>query len=403
MMLETDRDWGPILRMRSFFPAFPALLPVLLLPACMPAAGPDASAIVATSEAAGATYQVVDVTPALAEALAAPPQASLSETFGQAGGAPDIRIGVGDTLVVTIFEAASGGLFSGSPGTLGEAAKSISMPPQPVSRAGTVSVPYVGAVQAAGRTPAEVQATIEAALQDKAIEPQVIVTVASPESTFVTVSGDVGASGRIPLSLGGDRLLDVIAAAGGATSGAYETQVRLTRGAQSATLPLARIVEDPGENVYLRPDDQVFVYKDAETYTVLGAAARNASVPFDAGRLTLAEVVGRSGGLVDDRADPDGVFVFRHEAPDLYAAAAQSQGHAAAIPAAAQPAGVPVVYRFDFQQPGALFAAQRFVMRDNDLVYVSNAPAADLQKFLSIIGSGLGTARTSTTVVNGTI
>jgi polysaccharide export outer membrane protein len=34
-----------------------------------------------------------------------------------------------------------------------------------------------------------------------------------------------------------------------------------------------------------------------------------------------------------------------------------------------------------------LFAAQDFAIRDKDVLYVSNAPIADLQKFLSIVSS----------------
>ena len=60
------------------------------------------------------------------------------------------RSGSGDMVAVSIFEAASGGLFSGETGTLGGGSKSVSLPEQPVSRNGTLSIPYVGQVRAAG-------------------------------------------------------------------------------------------------------------------------------------------------------------------------------------------------------------------------------------------------------------
>ena len=44
------------------------------------------------------------------------------------------------------------------------------------------------------------------------------------------------------------------------------------------------------------------------------------------------------------------------------------------------------------------FAAQRFLMRDNDIIYVSNAPATDLQKFLGILTGGLGSAARATSL-----
>ena len=173
-------------------------------------------------------------------------------------------------------------------------------------------------MRAAGLTPAEVQRAIEVALKDKAIEPQVIVTVTSSPSTFVTVAGDVGKPGRLPLNLGGDRLLDAIATAGGSKAADYNTFVRLTRGGSSATVSLARVVRDPGQNIYLRPNDLVYVYTDPQVYTAFGATLRNATVPFTTDRLTLAEAVGQAGGLNDIRADPHGVFVFRYEDPEVY-------------------------------------------------------------------------------------
>jgi polysaccharide export outer membrane protein len=338
---------------------------------------------------------VVDLDAGIADTLAAGQYESFTSTFGSAGGAPDLRIGVGDTVVVTIYEAASGGLFSGEAGTLGAASKSVSLPPQPVARNGMISVPYVGQVRAEGLTPVQVQANVEAALRDKAIEPQVIVTVSESASTFVTVAGEVTSPGRLPLNLGGDRVLDVIAASGGTEAPAYDSFVRLTRGSEAVTVSMARIVEDQSQNVFLRPDDQIYVFVDPQIYTAFGATARNATFPFETDRLTLAEAVGRAGGLLDSRADAHGVFVFRYERPELYSIVRDGSN-----PPVMQAAGVPVVYNLDLEDPNGYFAAQRFLMRDNDVIYVSSAPATDLQKFLGIIGSGVGVARSGTSLAN---
>jgi polysaccharide export outer membrane protein len=302
-----------------------------------------------------------------------------------------LTLGVGDVVVVTIFEAASGGLFSGDTGTLGGATKSVSLPPQPVSRSGTLSVPYVGQVRAAGLTPEQVQRAIEAALKDKAIEPQVIVTVTASPSTFVTLAGDVGQPGRLPLSLGGDRMLDAIATAGGSRAADYNTFVRLTRGRSSATVSLARIVRDNDQNIYLRPNDLLYVYTDPQTFTAFGATLRNASVPFTTDRLTLAQAVGEAGGLNDLRADPRGVFVFRYEDPEFYRLVQSMRPETIGSPAITA-AGVPVVYKLDMKDPRGFFAAQRFLMRDNDVLYVSNAAATDVQKLLSVFSGGISAA-----------
>ena len=97
--------------------------------------------------------------------------------------------------------------------------------------------------------------------------------------------------------------------------------------------------------------------------------------------LSLAQALGRIGGLRDDRADIRGVFIFRLEDPD------------AVSPQLAQTAKrtadnrIPVVYRFNMSQGTAFFAAQNFQVHNHDVIYVSNAPLVDLQKFLNTLSS----------------
>jgi len=378
----------PIILMR--FLVLVTMLPLAAACGSLPASGPPASTINAAATTAAPPFDVVALDVATADFLAAWQPQSLYAAFGEGGGAPDLRIGVGDEVVVTIFEAASGGLFSGEAGALGTASKSVALPPQPVARSGSISVPYVGEVAAAGRTPVEVQTAIAAALRDKAIEPQVIVTVAKSASAFVTLTGDVGASGLVELNLNGDRLLDLIATSGGTRAPAWDSFVRLTRNGRSVTVPLSRIVSEPRQNIYLRPDDLVYVFTDPQIYTAFGATARNSVFPFDTDRLTLAEAVSNAGGLLDSRANARGVFLFRYERPELYAKL-RGVRPASAVSPALQQGGVPVVYKLDLKDPSSFFTAQRFLMRDNDLLYVSNAPSTDLTKFLAIIGTGLGT------------
>lgn len=378
-----------ILVMRFLLPA--VVLPLLAACTALPSEGPSRSKIVENADEAAPRYDVVRLDSGIADRVSVESGSKFGSAFGKVGGATDLRIGVGDVVSITIYEAASGGLFSGE---VGSAAKSVNLPSQPVARNGTVSVPYVGQVRVLGLTPAEVQASIEAGLMNKAIEPQVIVTVSESASNTVTVAGDVGTPGRVPLGLGGDRLLDVLARAGGSKNAVYDSYVRVTRGETTVTASLSRIVEQPGQDIFLRPGDQIFVFTDPRIYTMLGATGQNAAVPFETDRLTLAEAVGRGGGLIDTRADARGVFVFRYEEPGLY-----SKIRDGAAPRVSHSAGVPVVYQLDLKDPEGYFAAQRFLMRDNDVVYVSNASGVELQKFLGLIGTGVGIGRSSTSLI----
>ena len=375
------------------------VLPLIAsLGACLPSAGPSASAFSRNADGAYASAQGFDVVAVDAEQadwISQYDPGRGTESTRLHDGAPRITIGVGDVVEVTIFEAAAGGLFSSASDAVG-GTKSVTLPSQTVAADGTITVPYVDRVVAAGRTPADVKAAIETALKDKAIQPQVIVTVTKPASTLVTVVGDVASPGQLPLSLGGDRILNVIALAGGSKAPAYDTFVRLTRGRQSVTENLVTLVQDPTRNIYVRPGDDVYVYTDPQVYTVFGAVLQSGSFPFKTDRLTLAEAVGRAGGLNDNRANPTGVFLFRFERPEVYA-------FLHPVVRVSSQKDTRVVYKFNFNDPAGYFAAQRFLLRDNDIVYVSNAMSTDLQKLFGIVNGGAGTAGVTTRVLTTAI
>src|SRR6202035_1923432 len=142
-----------------------------------------------------------------------------------------------------------------------------------------------------------------------------------------TVTGEVIAGARVPLSLKGDRLLDLIAAAGGARAPVYETFVRLSRDGITATIPMEALVSDPAENIYAYPGDVLTLVRLPQSFTVFGATGVNTQVNFTAERMTLVEALAKAGGLQDLRSDPGGVFLFRYEPPGIVNALGRPQLH----------------------------------------------------------------------------
>ena len=360
-----------------------------LLSACsiLPASGPTARAVVdgadvATAEGVFARYELVDVDPAVVEALRARPLDSLLATFGDNRPSVEPVIGVGDYVQLQVWEAGSGGLFSGPliSGQFSAGANSSTIPEQVVGRDGAISVPYAGRVRVAGRRPQDVQVLVETELAGKAIQPQVLVSVTRPISQSVTVTGEVTAGARVPLSTRGDRLLDVIASVGGVRGAVNETFVRLSRGPTTVTVPLTTVVSNPRENIFLRPGDALTLVKDPQTFMALGALGNATEVPFAAEGITLAQALARARGLTDTQADPEGVFLFRFEPATLV----RRLRPASALTGARV---VPVVYRVNLRDPNALFLTQAFRMRNRDLVYVSNAPFSEVQKVLSVFST----------------
>lgn len=93
-------------------------------------------------------------------------------------------------------------------------------------------------------------------------------------------------------------------------AGVNDSVVYLTRGRRTMHLPFTAIVQNPRENVRLRPEDVITVVREPATYTILGASGQSGEVPFSTQHLSMANAVARAGGLQDARADVAGVFLF---------------------------------------------------------------------------------------------
>jgi polysaccharide biosynthesis/export protein len=92
------------------------------------------------------------------------------------------------------------------------------LPPQAVDQKGSIYVPYAGEIPAAAQTIPEIQQAVVTQLHNRAIEPQVVVSLNQQHSSVVSVLGDVSTPGVSALNSVGERLLALIARAGGARS-----------------------------------------------------------------------------------------------------------------------------------------------------------------------------------------
>lgn len=305
---------------------------------------------------------------------------SFAETLGDADADPTI-IGSGDSIDITLWEAPPAVLFGSGAGLAGLAtSQSLNLPQQMVGNDGRVTIPFVGSVPVAGRTTREVERDLVASLKGKANAPQALVRLSQNEARTVTVLGEVAASRRLPLTSRGERLLDAIAAAGGSRQPVGKTTIQMTRAATTLSMPLDDVIRDPRQNIRLRPGDVVAVLFQPFSFTALGAGNLSAQVPFEATGMSLAEALGRIGGLRDDRADIKGVFVFRYEDPEVVGSLAEGK-------ARREDGNVATVYRLDLSNPSSLLLSQNFALQDKDVVFVSSAPGADFQKFLGIVSS----------------
>jgi polysaccharide export outer membrane protein len=297
-------------------------------------------------------------------------------------------IETGDGVEVTIWEAPPATLF-GAPaadtriGTAISTSRPTVLPELLVGPDGTISVPFAGLIPARGRTLREIEEEIVRRLRGRANAPQAQVRLSRNATSTVTVVGEVNQSTQVPLTPKGERLLDALARAGGVKSPVNLTTIQVTRGGTNYRMPLSDVIEQSSNNVVLARDDVVTALFQPYSFTVLGAAGRNDEIRFEAFGITLSQALGRIGGLQDGRANPRGVFLFRWA----------DRG---------DPANLrdPVIYSFDLKDPAVYFMAQQMRMENGDVIYITNSPIAELQRFVGIISQMILPVATTATVIN---
>jgi polysaccharide biosynthesis/export protein len=351
-------------------------------------------------------YTIVDLSSIVLDCLDKTEGTSFARTFGRQATrnrkAPAIRVGVGDVLQVSVFESSKEGLFSPPEGTI-RAGGFVSLPNQAVSSSGTVSVPYAGEVYVNGRTVPEIERQIEKKLAARAVEPQVVITMVEQNTGTVTVIGDALISAnKFKLAGSGERVMDMISKAGGLRFPAYDSFVKIQRKGRVATVYFPRVLDNPEENIFVEPGDLIFVYREQRKYVAAGAigatgggatiAGNNTLVgavgqfSFDQEHLSLNEAIAKAGGLVDSRADPAQVFLYRIEFREtLEAMGVDLRG----FPPSQKI--IPTIYRANFRDPSSFFYTQRFQVRHKDTIYVGNSDSTEHEKVFTYLSSLTGT------------
>jgi len=358
----------------------------------MPMSGPEDHVIKSEITRSGPDYGLVKLNAELLNIVSEYGPGALAGSFPDHRPPPSIKFGIGDVVSVTIFEAAAGGLFI--PAEAGvRPGNFVSLPNQNVDSAGFVTVPYAGAIRAAGRTPSEIQQDIVKALGNRAIEPQVVVALIQQNTSLISVLGEVNTPSRLQANAAGERVLDVISRAGGPKGQGYETWVTLERAGKRATVPFGALVYQPANNVWVHPGDTIYVYREPQVFLAFGASGAQGQFTFDMWKINMAQAMAKAGGLLDAQAEPAGVYVYRREPREL----AERLGVDCSKFVGPL---VPVVYNVNFRDPAGYFLATKFEMRDKDVLFAANAATVDTAKFLQFVRVVIATANDSIVTAN---
>ena len=383
-----------------------AVVVAAVLPACslLPGTGPKSDAVENSATAgvrssAALSYALVDVSADTIGFLSQPNLVTFQGEFPDKRAKPNQVVGVGDVLNISIFEAAPGGLFTPGQAAGARPGNFVDLPAQAVDQKGSIYVPYAGEIPAAARTIPDIQQAIVARLRNRAIEPQVVVSLNQQHSSVVSVLGDVNAPGVLALNSVGERLLALIARAGGPKFEAIESYVTLQRDGKRVKVLLSRVVHDPRENIFIRPNDVIFLTRESPSFTALGALNQNvfgfnSEIPFDVETLTLAQAMGKAGGLNDNQSDPSEIYVYRYEDRRFL----QKMGVDTTKFTLDR---VPTIYHINLRDPAGMLLATAFQMKIKDVMYVANAKVVDYYKLLTLItNTAATTSATANAVTN---
>jgi polysaccharide biosynthesis/export protein len=375
-----------------------SLVAAMAVGACthLPAGGPqhrditDNATVLHTNDrdTVAYNYVVVDIDKPIIHDLAAYNGATrIKKSKVGLGRAPTVRVGSGDVLQVSVFEASTGGLFLPSSGAV-VSGNFVKLPLQTVGRDGTITVPYAGSVRVAGKVPHAIERVIKRKLSQRAIEPQVLVSIVEQNAAAVTVVGDaLRAPGQFKISGAGDRVLDVISKSGGLKYPGHEVFITLQRNNRKATIHFPTLVDIPNANIYVQQQDILYAYRKQRTFVAVGAlggvsqtSGLTGLFTFEQEKLSLSEALAKAGGLEDTRANPSQVLLYRVE----YRETLERMG-VDLQRFDPEKALIPTIYRGNFRDPSSFFFAQNFQIRDKDIIYVANSDSTEVEKFLGYV------------------
>lgn len=343
---------------------------VVALAGCtLPRSGPTSGEIMDASMAAEYGMHVVTVTPGVASVARSSEALGFGSEFVGAGTISPDAISAGDRLSVSVWENVDAGLLAG----IGQ--KVTVLEELQVDQSGGIFVPYAGRIQAAGLSPGEVRASITQSLEVQTPDPQVEVRRVAGDGATVSVMGGVNSPGVYPIEAPTRRLSAMLARAGGVALVPDVAQVKVERGGRTGMIWLQDLYDNPRYDVALRPGDRVIVEEDRRSFTALGATGTQARVNFNKRDMSALEAIAAAGGLDGRSADPTGVFVFRAETSDV----------TNRLLGRADLAGPQrVAYVLNLTEPAGLFSAREFIIRDEDTVYVTEAPFAAWSRVLGV-------------------
>jgi len=232
---------------------------------------------------------------------------------------------------------------------------------------GTITYAYAANVKAAGKTIKQLHWLLRQKLNKVIENPQLDLKIVGFKSQRTYVTGEVKKPGIFPITEIPLTLIDALNNAGGLSERADWRTVNFTRDNQTEIIRLDDFYTkgDISQNRLLKHGDIIHVNRtDNQKVFVLGDVKKAGSIEINRYGLSLAEALSDVGGLNEQTANANGVFVLRKRP--------QNEGGIIAD-----------VYQLHAQNVIALVLADQFKLQPRDIVYVTTAPIARWNRLIS--------------------
>jgi polysaccharide export outer membrane protein len=283
-----------------------------------------------------------------------------------------LLIASGDTLKIMIWDTEANSLLT-SPGERVAQLQDVR-----VSSTGRIFLPFVGEMKVSGMSPETARRQIENQLTQTVPSAQVQISVEPGRANTASLVSGVNTPGIYPLLDRDVTILSLIATGGGTDPDMANPQVRLMRAGAIYGTSISKLYNNPSLDTTLRGGDQVIVEEDERYFLSLGATDSESLHIFTKDDLTALDALSIIGGVVDARADPQGVLILReYSRRDV-----RSDGNSG-------PPMERVVFTLDLTSADGLFSAGKFPIMAGDLVYATESPLGAASTIFGVLGTVL--------------
>jgi len=234
---------------------------------------------------------------------------------------------------------------------------------QLVDEEGCLYYPYVGRIRIAGMTTNELRELLAKHLSKYIENPQLDVRVVAYRSQRVHVIGEITEPGIQPVNDVPLTVAEAISRSGGLTDRADMRRVSLTRDGRTVILDLLSMYKqgDAAQNVLLQDKDVLYIPGTEESKVfVMGEVPSPQAAPMIRGRMSLAEALSIAGGVNQNTADPEKLYVIRRNGLESAS-----------------------IFHLNAASADALLLADAFELQPRDIVFVGTASITRWNRVIS--------------------